>query len=187
MADIRCLMPMTLAAGGEGFFTVMGFPRLWLRQSAVAMEKWKLLLISHCLILLGFLFNTQKMTIGITDEFCRDVLHLLDTTWHCERQAFTAKEIEMLVGKLNHIGQAYWPLYHLMPHLYASLAYALRNNEDFLITSIRRFRKMVKAAKKEFTMADDQCEINVAIAGIAKMTHSTNVKYRMPERLEKEL
>ena len=80
MADIRRRMPMTLAAAAEGIFTVMGFPRLRLRQSAVAMEKWKLLLISHTLVLLGFLFNTRKMTIGVTDEFFRDVLHLLDTT-----------------------------------------------------------------------------------------------------------
>ena len=91
MADIRRRMLVTLAAGAEGMFTVMGFPRLRLRQSAVAIDIWKLHLISHCLILLGFLFNTQKMTIGVTDEFRRDVLHLLNTTWHSERQAFTEK------------------------------------------------------------------------------------------------
>ena len=110
-ADIRRRMPMSLAAAAEEIFTVMGFPRLHLRQSAVAMEKWKLLLISHTMVLLGFLFNTRKMTIGVTDEFRREVLHLLNTTWHNERQAFAAKEVETLVCKPNRIGQAYRPLY----------------------------------------------------------------------------
>ena len=36
-------------------------------------------------------------------------------------------------------------------------------------------------------MAYEQRKINVAVAGVAKMTHSANVKYRIPETLKQEL
>ena len=36
-------------------------------------------------------------------------------------------------------------------------------------------------------MAYEQRKINFAVAGVAKMTHSANVKYRIPETLKQEL
>ena len=46
---------------------------------------------------------------------------------------------------------------------------------------------MVKAAKKESTMAEDQRKIRFAVAGIAKMTHSASLTYRIPKTLKTEL
>ena len=40
---------------------------------------------------------------------------------------------------------------------------------------------MVKVAKKESTMAEDQREIPFGVAGVAKMSHSASIKYRIPE------
>ena len=40
---------------------------------------------------------------------------MLTKTWHDEREAFTVPEMEKLVGKLGRIGQAFRPVYHLMP------------------------------------------------------------------------
>ena len=126
VADTRYPMPKTLAAAA--IFASMGQPMLHLRQCAVAMDKWCLLVVSHSLILLGLVFNTRKMTVGVRKEYRREALHLMDTTWHPDREAFTAKEMELLVGKLGHIGQVYRPIYHLMLHMYACVAYALRHN-----------------------------------------------------------
>lgn len=187
MADIRRRMPSTLAAAAEAIFTIMGFPMLRLRQSAVAMDKWRQLLISHCLILLGLVFNTRRMTVGVTDAYRQEVLNMMDKTWHPGRESFTAKEMELLVGKLGRIGQAYRPIYHLLPHLYASVAYALRSNERFLAMTSRRFRRMITAAKRTVNVADDTREINFAIGQVAKMAHKAPIKYRMPQTLKTEI
>jgi len=69
MADTWELMRMTLAAAAEATFTVMDVPMTHLRQCAVTMDKWKALLISHCLIILGLVFNTRKMTVGVTPDY----------------------------------------------------------------------------------------------------------------------
>ena len=187
MADIRRRMPSALAAAAEAIFTIMGVPTLRLRQSAVAMDKWRLLVVSHSLILLGLLFNTRKMTVGVTEEYRKEVLDLLDKTWHPGREAFTVHEIELLVGKLGRIGQAYRPIYHLMPHMYGSVAYALRDNEAFLALYSRRYCKVIKAAKKAPGLKEDMREINFAIGQKAKMEHGEPLKHRMPESLKMEI
>jgi hypothetical protein len=76
------------------------------------------------------------MTVSISDEFCRETLALLTTTWHHHWESFTFKELELLVvvGKLGHIAQAYHPFYLFMSHLYSSLAFALRRIKPSLST-----------------------------------------------------
>ena len=96
-------MPSALAAAAEAIFTIMGVPMLRLHQSAVAMDKWCLLVVSHCLILLGLLFNTRKMNVGVTEEYRKEVLDFLDRTRYPGREAFTVHEIELLVRKLGRI------------------------------------------------------------------------------------
>ena len=71
--------------------------------------------ISHCMVLLWLVFNTRAMTVGITNAFRQEVLGLLTNTWDASRESFTVSKMEKLVGKLGRIGQAYWPIYHLMP------------------------------------------------------------------------
>ena len=79
MVDIRERMMTTLSSAAEAIFTIMGFPMTHIRQSAVALDKWKGLVVSHCLVILGLVFNTIKMTVGVTPEYRREVLHLLDS------------------------------------------------------------------------------------------------------------
>ena len=91
---------------------------------AVNLDKLKELMVSPLQILLGLLVNTREMAVSVSDEFCREVLALLTATWHCRRESFTVKELELLVGKLGRITQAYRPFYFFMSHLYSSLAFA---------------------------------------------------------------
>ena len=173
----------------EAIFTIMGFPMTHLRQRAVALDKWKGLVVSHCLVILGLVFNTRKMTVGVTPEYRRKVLHLLDSHW-IDREAFHIKEMEELVGKLGRIGQAYGPIYHLMPHMYASVAFALRDNEYFLASTSRNFRKMMKKAKQKKTAFTPECdlhEINFAIGQVARKVHQVKNEYRIPESLKEEI
>ena len=64
------------------------------------------------------------MTVGITPEYRAETVHLLKTTWNKGRESFDVQELEKLVGKLGRIGQAYQPVYHLMPTMYALVAFA---------------------------------------------------------------
>ena len=187
IADTRKRMPQALASAIEAIFTVMGAPCIRLRACAIALDKWSKLKVSYCVVLLGLEFNTRAMTVGITDEYRAEVLHLLKNTWHPGRRSFTVSEMEKLVGKLGRIGQAYRPIFHLMPHMYGSVAYALRKNQFFLAAHSRRFREMLKQVKMEATTEDDLREINYAQKNLAKMTHGEEIEYRMPPSLIEEI
>ena len=121
-------MHQALALGFEATFTIMGHPCPSLCPVAVNLDKLEELVVSPSQILLGLLVNTREMTVSISDEFCRETLALLTTTWHHRRQSFTVKKLELLVGKLGCIAQAYRPFYFFMSHLYSSLAFALHKN-----------------------------------------------------------
>ena len=187
LADTRSRMLHTLAAALEAIFTVMGFPMLLLRQCAVAMDKWRGLHVSHCMVLLGLVFNTRKMTVGATKEYRQMVIDLLRGTWHSERESFTVNEMEKLIGKLGRLGQAYRPIYHLMPQLYASLAYALRKSKFYLTSTNRRFREMLKQITLEATNEEDAREINFAQRVSSKMLHKSKRLFRIPDTLRREL
>lgn len=187
MADIRRRMPSTLAAAAEAIFTVMGAPMPHLRQCAVALDKWRELTVSHSLVMLGLQFDTRAMTVGVTQEFRAEVLELLTKTWHDGRQSFTVHEMELLIGKLGRVGQAFRPVYHLMPQLYASCAYALRQNHFYMAATSRRFRKLVELAKKKPTLQDDAREISFAIKTVAKKVHGCTERYRIPPSMKAEL
>jgi hypothetical protein len=144
LADVKAHMHQALASGFEATFTIMGHPCPSLRPVAVNLDKLEELVVSPLQILLGLLVNTREMTVAISDEFRNETLELITTTWHHRRESFTVKELELLVGKLGRIAQAYRPFYFLMSHLYSSLAFALRENRAFLVNTSKRFRALIK-------------------------------------------
>ena len=115
------------------------------------------------------------------DEFCREVLALLTATWHCRRESFTVKELELLVGKLGRITQAYRPFYFFMSHLYSSLAFALRENRAVLISTSKRFRALINKTKQDGIHC--VTTIKFALSQSAKKLHSCPTKYRIPPSL----
>ena len=110
MADIRRRMSQTLAAAVKAIFVIMGLPNLALRPCDVALDKWMLLEVNAVQMLLGLLWNTRNMTVSITPEFRLETVHLIQHTWHAGRESFEIGELELLVGKLGRIGQAYRPI-----------------------------------------------------------------------------
>ncbi len=79
----------------------MGHPCPSLHPVAVNLDKLEELVVSPLQILLGLLVNTGEMTISISEDFHREVLALLTSTWHSRRECFTVKELELIVGKLD--------------------------------------------------------------------------------------
>ena len=192
LADTIPRMRYSLAAGIEAIFDILGWPATWLRQCALSMEKWCGLCITYNVILLGFVFDTRLLTIGISDDYRAEVLKLFADHWPDNKRKFTVGEIERLIGKLGRIGQAFRPIYHLMPQLYASVAYALRDNKAYLASTSGAFRGMMKRAKSKARgvgaeLKANMAEINYAIGEAAKKIHRADYEHRMPPSLIIEL
>lgn len=187
MADTANNMKYTLAAAIESIYAILGFPSPDIRPSAIAIDKWTTLCLGTSQILLGLIFDSRAMTVGTTHEFRAETLSILQTSWHHARQSFTIHELEIIVGKLGRIGQSFRPLYHLMPHLYASIAYALRQNTSYLANTSREFRELVRRAKLKPSTDDDKREVAFAIQQSAQLLHKVDVRYRIPISLREEL
>ena len=91
------------------------------------------------------------MTVGITDEYRNKLIELMDKRWNKAKKTFTVKELQELIGKIARLGEACRWIFHLLPHLYASVDYAIKQNKCFYISCSSSFRKLlesIKSAKK---------------------------------------
>ena len=79
----------------------------------------------------------------------------------------------MLAGKLGILGEGAAWLYHLMTHIYSSVASALLQNKSLLSQSSHEFRDMMKLAWSSHLATTDQeiREINFAIKLMAQKQH----------------
>ena len=96
---------------------------------------------------LGHIVDTRRMTISPSPEFMVDLTKSLSTMWASHRKSFRLREIEALVGRLNHVAIGAPWLKFLMGQLYVSNASALRISEAHLITSSTAFHKVVRALR----------------------------------------
>ena len=186
-------MRHALAAGLEAIFDLLGWPALLLCQCAVVIKKWKILQVMYCIVLLGLVFDTRAMTVRITPEYGQEVINLIDLRWIGKNTIFfTVPEIWKLVGKVGQIGQAFQAIYHLMPHLYSSVAYALQDNKSFLVSTNKAFRDLITKAKcsqlksNELTEQDLK-EIWFAVVQSARCQYRCNKRYKMTIPLEWEI
>ena len=190
LADVRAGMFRTLAAAAQAIFTVLGFPAVAIRQCAVALDKWKELFVSYRLILLGLEFNTREMTVSIPHAYRLEVCELLNTHWHGGRRSFTINEIEILVGKLGRIGQAFRPMYHLMGSLYKSVAFCLNKAEAYKLTVSKDFRALLRRSRMKLlssTTSREAREIRFAAQQASRQTHHSKQKFHICKSLREEL
>ncbi len=91
-------------------------------------------------IVLGLSVDTNKMTVGITEEFREQVRTMLDTNWTSKCKFFQACNMQKLIGKIARLGKGAPWIFKLMSHIYTSLACALQNNKDLLEASLDKFK-----------------------------------------------
>lgn len=187
MADTIPRLPLTIASVLHSVFTILGWPMPLLRPSPIAEDKWELLRIATRQTLLGLVFDTRAMTVSISPAYREETLQILRSTWHASRRSFTVRYIELLIGKLGRIGQAFRPMYHLMPHLYGSVAYALRENKFLLASTLSQFRAILKMSKARPSYSTDMRDINFAITQSSKLLHSARFTYAIPQSLREEI
>jgi hypothetical protein len=70
------------------------------------------------------------MIVSVPDGYIQGVHLLIDSTWHTHCQQFTVKEAQELIGKLGHLAEDENWVFHLLTHLYTSIACALSENKD---------------------------------------------------------
>jgi hypothetical protein len=79
--------------------------------------------------MLGLVIDTNRMMVGIPVDYIQGVCSFIYSTWHVACQCFTVQEAQELTGKLDRLAEGANWVFHLLTHLYASIAYALSENK----------------------------------------------------------
>jgi hypothetical protein len=87
-------MKMVLAARIEAIFVVMGKPDVMVRQCPLAMDKWIELVIGPKQTMLGLIIDTNRLTIAIPAKYLKEILNLLNSTWHPNQRCFKVLEAQ---------------------------------------------------------------------------------------------
>ena len=139
---------------------------------------------------LGLLINTNKMTIGITQEYRDQVKSMLNDNWSSKRRFFRAADMQKLIGKIACLGEGAPWIFKLMSHIYTSLAFALQNNKTLLEASSSKFKTLVsQIQRKHFVgnQADTAREISFALKLAAKLVNNNKHLYTINETMREEL
>jgi hypothetical protein len=141
-----------LAAIIEAVFIVCGCLKIEVRQCPLSMKKWLELVIGTVQTILGLTVDINLMIVGITPEYCQQVLGLLTNSWPDTRRIFKVRDIQKLVGKVACLGEGATWIYKIMSHVYTSLAYALKQNELLLRKCLPKFHDIVsRIERKQFS------------------------------------
>ena len=153
--DTVC-MERAAAASIEAIFILLGPSDLSKRQDPISFDKLKEMVIGPINRVLGHIIDTRHLTVDTPADFL-DPLHAnLTTTWGPHRKSFMVLDAETLAGRLGHVSFAAPWLQHLMPHLYQSLAAALRLNRSHLISTSASFRYALKQIKHAAALPPSQ-------------------------------
>jgi hypothetical protein len=139
---------------------------------------------------LGLTVDTNRMTVGITPEYCQQVANLLMNSWPNTRRIFKIQDIQKLVGKIARLGEGAQWIYKIMSHIYTSLAFALKQNELLLQSCSPKFRDIVhKIEMKQFAGSQRKMarELNFALKMAATMINSHSQVYIINETMHEEL
>ena len=90
-----------LAACIHAIFVVTGTPEEILRPNPLAMDKWETMIVSYEITILGLILNTRALTIGITDEYLKEIQELLGQFLQPQIRYFTVNQLQKLAGKLS--------------------------------------------------------------------------------------
>ena len=184
-------MKMVLASIIKAIFTVMGEPDTSLRQCPLAMDKWTALVVGEKQLALGLILNTRKLSVSITPNYLADTLSLIQTTWHRSRKRFLAIEASRLVGKLARLAEgAPWVRY-LVSFLYTSIALALAQNKEFLMSSSAEFQELIFQTKsKNFSHRTKTSHLKVilfAIKKAARKVHHCKFQHNILPSMREEI
>ena len=136
---------MVLAAMIAAIFVVMGKPDESVWQCPLAMDTWNKLVIGPRQTGLGLIIDTNWPTVAIPIKYLTEVCNLLYSTWYTNRCCFKVSEGQKLTGKLACLAEGANWVFHLLSHLYSSIAYTLAENKRLVMESLQEFCDIVLA------------------------------------------
>jgi hypothetical protein len=154
------------------------------------MDKWKKLHVAPIQTMLGLIIDTNRMIVCVPADYIQGVCQLINSTWHTHRQQFTVKEAQELTGKLGHLAEGANWVFHLLTHLYASIAYALSRSKRFLADSFPEFQTLIKSLRFGYffcNVKDQICQISFAIKRSAKLVHQSRCQHNITKSMRQEL
>ena len=138
---------------------------------------------------LGLIIDTNRMTVSIPLKYRTEVLALLESTWHQYRRRFKVSEAQKLTGKLARLAEGANWVFHLLSHLYSSIAYALSENKKLLSETSQEFRDMIsimRTNKSAIICKDLVRHTSFAMKRAAKMTHHASYEYNISTTMRAE-
>jgi hypothetical protein len=175
-------MKMVLAATIKAIFVVMGKPDVVARQCPLAMDKWLELVIGSQQTMFRLIINTNRLPVATPAKYLQEVLDLLNSTWHPNRHCFKVSEAQKLTENLAHLAEGANWVFHLLSHLYLSIAYALSKNKRLLTESSAAFLDIVLAIQTNafLTPCKDLAQhTSFALKCAAKLTHHASYQYNI--------
>jgi hypothetical protein len=114
-------------------------------------------------------------------------LQYLLNTWRCP---FKVSEAQKLTGKLPRLAEGINWVFHLLSHLYSSIAYALTENKRLLMESLQEFRDIVLSIQTGafFTSYKDLVRhTSFAMKRAARLTHHSSYQYNINRTMHAEI
>ena len=179
-----------LAAIIGAIFTVCGRPMIEVCQCPLSLKKWEELVVGSVQTVLGLTVNTNKLTVGITPEYRKQVRDLLTVAWSSSRRIFKVADMQKLIGKMARLGEGAPWIYKIMSHIYTSLAFALKQNKLLLLECSPKFRDIItRIERKQFSGNQYEIakELNFALKTAAKLTNCHKQIYVINETMRAEL
>ena len=177
------------AASIEAIFILLGPSTLDLRQDPISFDKLEEMTIAPINRILGHVIDTRRLTVDTPADFLDPLREKLSSAWGPHRRSFTALEAETLAGQLGHASfTAPW-LKHIMPHVYQSLASALRVNRANLISTSQSFRFALKQIKQAPSLPPLQASLLTSFyqAESARALHHSTTRHFINRTLRAEL
>jgi hypothetical protein len=180
-------MKMVLAATIEAIIIDMGKPNVAIRQCPLAEDKLLELVMGPKQTMLGLIINTNRLTVAIPPQYLQEVLVLLNSTWHPNQHCFKVSEAQKLTGKLARLAKGANWVFHLLSHLYSSIAYALSVNKRLLTESSAEFQDIFLAIQTNAfaTPCKDLAQhTSFAMKHVAKLTHHASYQYNINRTMQ---
>ncbi len=190
LALSKCHMKQVLATLIETIFVIMGKPDTRVHQCPLALDKWAELIVAPRQRMFGLLIGTNTLTVGIPPDYIKEVLDLINSTWHSHCHHFTVGEAQRLTGKLGHLAEGAQWVFHLLGHLYAFIAYALAENKRLLADSSLELQSIclsLRTGNFPCTAKDQVKHVNHTMKRAARIVHHAKFKFNINKTMHQEI
>jgi hypothetical protein len=154
------------------------------------MDKRNKLVIGPRQIGLGLIIDTNWLTVTIPIKYLAEVCNLLDSAWHPNHCCFKVSEVQKLMGKLSRLAEGANWVFHLLSHLYSSIAYALAENKRLLMESSQEFWDIILSIQTGvfFTSCKDLTRhTSFVMKRAARLPHHSSYQYNINRTMRAEI